>query len=171
MARSKSSRMMAARATFAGFPALTSSAYLALRSGLKRAAARAGMARAWPCAGPSAADEGAAGPASGLTRDRGKAGETCRAFILAWAELGHLDEHREGGCRTDAGDAGEDVEAELQSEIRVAQSRKGGADRRDLPVDPPKPLAGLALEQTGAQEFFPIERRGAVFHERPPGGV
>lgn len=69
-----------------------------------------------------------------------------------------------------AWDAGEDAEAELHAGIGVAQSRMRRVDRRDLRVDLPKPLGGLALEQPGADEFFPIERCGAVF-ARAPGSV
>ena len=57
-----------------------------------------------------------------------------------------------------AWDAGADVEAELQAGIGTAQRRKSRVDRRDLMIDPPKPLGGLALAQTGAPRVFPAKR-------------
>ncbi|MGH6839841.1 MAG: hypothetical protein ACREDT_13795 [Methylocella sp.] len=75
---------------------------------------------------------GAAGPASGLTREPCKAGEPGGVSMLNGTELGYLDKHREGGFCPDAGDAGDagDVEAKLQAWICIAKSREGGIDRR-----------------------------------------
>src|ERR1700683_4020209 len=47
--------------------------------------------------GSAAADEGATGPATRLSRHRRKACETCRLPRLAGAEFGHFDEQGEGG--------------------------------------------------------------------------
>ena len=56
-ARTTSFRMIAVRATFAGFPVLMRCAYFAFMSGLKRAATRAGMWRCLADVGATAANE------------------------------------------------------------------------------------------------------------------
>ena len=64
-----------------------------------------------PDDGAGAANEGAAGPASGLPRH---GGETCEACGLAWLkrpEFGHFDQQGEGGEACEAGNGDEDGEA------------------------------------------------------------
>lgn len=56
-----------------------------------------------PGVGPAAADQALSAALAKSAGDRREPGEACHAFILDCAELGHLDEHREGGCRADAG--------------------------------------------------------------------
>ena len=65
---------------------------------------------AWRTLGAAAADEGASGPAAGLSRHRRKACETCGLPWFEGAELGHFDQQGEGGDGRHARNAGQDCE-------------------------------------------------------------
>lgn len=89
--------MIAVSATFAAFPLATSCAYLAFMAGLNRAANEGWHVEGLAVAGPSAANECAPGPASGLARNGCKAGEACGLCGFEGSEPGPFDQEREGG--------------------------------------------------------------------------
>jgi hypothetical protein len=83
-------------------------------------------------AGPSAADEGAAGPASGLARDGRK---TCKARGLSGFEgskFGHFNQQSEGGDPRDARNARQDGEAFGELRIGFDEGENGRVDGGDL---------------------------------------
>jgi hypothetical protein len=85
--------------------------------------------------GSAAADEGATGPAAGLSRHGRKACETCGLPWFKGAEVGHFDEQGEGGEGRAVWNAGQDCEP--LGEIRIGLNLLDDLrlDRRDVAFD------------------------------------
>lgn len=167
--------MTAVRATFAGLPASFSRSWQDLRSGLKRTATSAGMKRAFRTLARPPANEGATGPASGLTRDRGKACESAGLPGVKLPELGHVDEPGKGRKLRDARDADENVEAPRQLGFCPDSSQAPGVELPDLPPDLSQPARTLAPKQGQGSRLGPIHRpihrRSPVLDQRSAGDV
>ena len=109
--------MIAVMATFAGFPAAIELVVFGLQVGVEPHGDERRHVEGLADAGPAAANEGAAGPASGLSGDRRKAGETCGLAGFEKAEFWHFNEQGEGGDLRDSRNARQYCEP--LGEIRV----------------------------------------------------
>ena len=96
LARTRSFRITAVRATFGGFPLSTSASYLSLRLGLCWTATSAGNVEQSADAVPSALDEAASLPASGLAGNRGESGQAGGTRPGERAQFRHVDDQSRG---------------------------------------------------------------------------
>ena len=111
-------------------------------------------------AGSVAADEGATGPATWLSRHRGKACETCGLHRFEAAELGNFDEQGEGGDGRQARNAGQDRESlgEVRISLNLLEDRR--LDRRDLAFNLFEALRILALQRWRGKDLAAVRRFG-----------
>ena len=121
--------MIAVMATLGGLPALMMTSYFV------------------PDDGPSAGDEGASGPSSGLAAHRRKTGECGYGLFIEVTKLGHLDERCKGCDLRHTGDRNEGVEPGLQGCILSNQGHDGFVYGLDLALDLPEPVCVLYLQQ------------------------
>ena len=141
-------RIRAVLAILAGFPAVLSAWYLALRSGLKRMATMAGMYGALRrrCRPPF--DEGAAFPLSGPACHGCKTGAACHLFSVGRACFRAFDQNCGGTDRSETGNGADDFEG--------AGLRFFGADAGpDFKVD----VAQLSFDQRHAGAAL-LDRKG-----------
>ena len=108
-------RMMAVMASLAGFPAARRASYLALRAVIEADCDEGWHIDCMSQGCPSALNEGFAAPLAGLACDRGKACEAGCMFGIHAAQFRHVYQQNESGDFARTGDAGEDVEAALET--------------------------------------------------------
>ena len=136
LARTRSFRITAVRATFGGFPLATRAAYVRLRS-------------AHPV--PATLDEAASLPGSGLPSHRGESGEAGGTGPGERAQFGHVDDQSCGGDVGDAGDGDQDLGLALQSLLCPEPFPDLGVNALQLALDLLQPLLVELLGHGGAQ--------------------
>jgi hypothetical protein len=120
-------RMIAVRATLAGFPASRSWVYFAFQIRIETSGDERWHIESLAQAGAAATNEGASSPASRLARDRRQPDETCRLARFESTEFGHFDQQGEGGDVGDVGNAGEDGEAIREADVGFDNPRIAGS--------------------------------------------
>jgi hypothetical protein len=122
-------------------------------------------------AGPSAADEGAADPASGLARDRSKSAKACGLAGFEGSSFGHFNQQSEGGEFGDAGDGSQDREAFGELRISFDEGKNGRVDGGDLTFDLSEALRILPLQQRKRQDFGAVLGGRTILHQGFAGNM
>jgi len=157
-------RMTAVMATFGVFPAAMSDCCLALRSTLKRIAARAGVERARPQACAAAADDIFAFPPAAFTGE-GR-GEACGRPAFESSEFGRLDQPGESGGGADAWNADAALEARHEAGTGFNEPVAFGVDGGEFLADLFEPPRGLTLAQGDGEVFLAVLCGDAILDER-----